>query len=73
MIKFFILLLLIILSSDVYANTVTSNAVFEIKENDTLNATNSSINIITGNAAIATEGKGLITRFLEWLLRIWED
>lgn len=74
--KLFALLIVFLIFIDgAIANSITSAAVFEIKEsNNTMNITNSSINnVITGNSIIKTENKGLISRFLEWLLKLWNN
>ena len=71
----FILLSLIIFSFNSYADTITANAVFEIEDdNNTINTTNKNINNdITGNMIIKTEKKWVISRFLDWLLKIWNN
>ena len=72
-ILFFIFVFFIVLAD--IGNAITAAAVFEISEsNNTINATNNSMdNSITGNAIIETGDKGLISRFLDWLLKLWND
>lgn len=71
---FAFLIIFLIFTEGALANSITAAAVFEIKEsNNTLNITNNSINDITGNSVIETANKGLISRFLDWFLRIWND
>jgi hypothetical protein len=72
---FAFLIVFLIFTEGALANSITAAAVFEIKEsNNTMNITNNSMNNgITGYSVIKTENKGLISRFLDWLLRLWNN